>query len=140
MAQIPHITAAPTGGANGVPAHTPRRYVIYASFAPNGVNPISADTFAGDVSMLAAAAWVSSGIYRVTLAYAANAIEVVIPTLQLNAQGARSVQLDAIDLANRTIDFRVFDTASGAPVDVAPDADNRIHFMAAVRGSSRKRF
>lgn len=137
MAQIPHITTAPAA-ATGIPAHTPRRYLVHGSFAPNGSSALDATAVKGDVQLFTVA-YVSTGLYRVTLAYRANSIEDVQASLQLAAAAAQGLQLGPIDETNRTIDLRVVNTSSGAVADVAADANNRIHFTIALRGSDRKR-
>lgn len=139
MSQVPHITAAPTGGAAGIPAHTPRRYLVHGSFAPNGSSALDANAVKGDLAMFTVA-YVSTGLYRLTLAYRAESIEDVQLSLQLAGAAAQAIQLGAIDETARTIDIRVVNTSSGAVADVAADANNRIHFTVALRGSGRKRF
>jgi len=138
MAQIPHITAAPTA-STGIPAHTPRRYLIHGSFAPNGSSALVASTVKGDVQLFSVA-YVSTGLYRVTLTYRAESIEDVVATLQLAAAASQGLQVGAVDEANRTIDLRVVNSSTGAVADVAADANNRINFTVALRGSDRKRF
>lgn len=138
MPQIPHITTAPAAD-KGIPAHTPFRYVIFGSFAPNGSSALDPTAFKGDLPLFTVA-YVSTGLYRVTLNYNVNAIEAVDATLQLAAVAPQNIQVGAVNEANRTIDLRVFNTITGAVADVAADPNNRITFVIAVRGSTRKRF
>jgi hypothetical protein len=138
MSQIPHITTAPAA-ATGIPAHTPRRYVVYGSFAPNGSSALDSTALKGDIALFTVA-YISTGLYRVTLGYNANGIDNVTTGFQLNAAAAQSLQLGPIDETNRTIDLRVVNSSTGAVADVAADANNRIHFTIALRGSTRKRF
>lgn len=138
MAQIPHITAAPAAKV-GIAAHTPFRYVVFGSFAPNGSSALDSASVEGDLPLFSVA-YVSTGLYRVTLNYRAEAIEDVVATLQLAAAAAQTVQVGTIDESARTIDLRVVNTSSGAVADVAADANNRINFTIALRGNSRKRF
>lgn len=137
MAQIPHITTAPAA-ATGIPAHTPRRYLVHGSFAPNGSSALDASAVKGDIQLFSVA-YVSTGLYRVTLGYRSQSIEDVQLSLQLASAAAQGVQLGTVDETNRTIDIRVVNTNTGAVADVAADANNRIHFTVALRGSDRKR-
>lgn len=138
MPQIPHISAAPAA-KDGIPAHTPFRYEIFGSFAPNGNTALDAAQVKGDICLFTVA-YVSTGLYRVTLGYSSNAIESIVGTLQLAAPASQTLQVGAVDEAARTIDLRVINTTSGAVADVAADPGNRIHFTIALRGSTRKRF
>jgi hypothetical protein len=85
-------------------------------------------------------AYVSTGLYRVTLNYNVNGIDNVTTGFQLAAAAAQGLQLGTIDEVNRTIDLRVVNSSTGAVADVAADPNNRIHFTIAARGSTRKRF
>jgi hypothetical protein len=138
MSQIPHITTAPSSAA-GIPVHTPRRYVVFGSFAPNGASALDSTAVKGDIALFTVA-YVSTGLYRVTLGYNVNGIDNVTTGFHLAAAAAQGLQVGPIDETNRTIDLRVVNSSTGAVADVAADANNRISFTIALRGSTRKRF
>jgi hypothetical protein len=138
MSQIPHITAAPAA-KTGIPAHTPFRYVVFGSFAPNGSSALDATAIKGDLALFTVA-YISTGLYRVTLQYNVNGVDNVTTGFQLAAAAAQSLQVGPVDETNRTIDLRVVNSSTGAVADVAADANNRISFTIALRGNTRKRF
>ena len=123
---------------NAFPGHdaAPNCRQIRGSFAPNGSSAIAAASNRGAQGWWSVA-YVSTGLYRITLDKGGPSIESVVASLQLATAAARYIQVGAVTASARTIDIRVID-ASGVVQDVAADANNRINFAVEVRGSSTK--
>ncbi len=104
------------------------RVQIQGSFAPAAAGAPTAIVGAGVESVVRTA----QGVFTVTLRDVWNQCDSAMATLQLNAAAARSIQVGAINLANRTVVIRVID-AAGAEQDVAANANNRINFELIMR-------
>lgn len=104
------------------------RVLIAGSFAPDTANPPTDVRGAGIQTVVRSA----QGRFTVTLRDVWNQCDAAKVSLQLNAAAARSVQVGAINLANRTVVLRVID-AAGAEQDVAANANNRINFELVMR-------
>lgn len=104
------------------------RVLIAGSFAPAAGGAPTAIVGAGIESIVRTA----QGVFTITLRDVWNQCDAAKATLQLNAAAARSVQVGAINLANRTVVIRVID-AAGAEQDVAANPNNRVNFELIMR-------
>lgn len=103
-----------------------KKRVLAGSFAPNG----SSALVAADTKGLGfTAAYVSTGLYRLTFANAYGALNSATATLQLATGDDKYVQIGTYTAADRTLDIRVWDASGGAVADVAANANNRINFV-----------
>ncbi len=84
-------------------------------------------------------AWVSAGLFKVTLGagLAANEMVSAKALIQLATGDDKFVQVGTIDMTARTMEIRVWDKSGTAVVDPGvTDVNNRIHFVAWVRSSA----
>lgn len=108
-------------------------HVLPGSYAPNGVNPLSGVKGTGFT-----AARTGVGKHRITLTDRWPDIQSVTATLQLAADDLKAVRVDAIDVANKTIDLVTYNTSTGAAADVAANANNRVNFVIWTKNSTVK--
>lgn len=99
--------------------------VIAGSFAPNGSSALVATSTYGKGFTVA---YVSTGLYRITLGDLYAKLVSATVTLQLATGDDKTVQLGTYTKASKTLDIRVWDVGAAAVADVAADANNRINF------------
>jgi hypothetical protein len=114
------------------------------SFAPNGASAIDPAGNRGAGAKTSATAdglWsvarTGTGTYTVTLRDSFLDYDSVIASLQLTAATAMYPQVGDLSVVNRTFVVRVIN-ASGAAVDVAAGANNRVHIAVTLRCTDRK--
>lgn len=99
---------------------------VSGSFAPNGNSAlVAANTYGLGFTV----AYISTGLYRVTLLNQYSTLQSATATLQLATKDDKFVQVGSYDTTNNTIDIRVWDVSGNDVADVAADANNRISFV-----------
>jgi hypothetical protein len=107
--------------------------IIAGSFAPNGSSAISA---ASNLGLGWSVAYVSTGLYRVTLTDSFPYLLSVVASLQVATADDKFAANVAYTASTKVLDIRVYDLSTGALADVAADAGNRINFMCLFQDSS----
>lgn len=103
-----------------------KKRVIAGSFAPNAGSALDQTAVKGSGFTVA---YVSQGLYRLTLTNSYAALVSAVATIQMASAGTvRFAQVGPYVAGSRTLDLRAVD-ASAAVQDVAADANNRYNFI-----------
>ncbi len=108
--------------------------ILGINWATNGSSDPVASTITG--RGVASVTLASTGVYTVTLQDVYPTLLSATATLQLaSADDKVTAQIGAVDLANRTIQVRIYDISSAGVADVAAATGNRVNLLLVLKNS-----
>ena len=111
-----------------------KRFVIVAgSFAPNGDSAIAATSNKGKGFTVA---YTSTGLYTITFTDKWTDLVSFTVTKQVATGDDTFLQAGTYDASARTITIRNWDVSQPGVLDIAANANNRVHFCAIFRNTS----
>lgn len=108
--------------------------ILGINWATNGSSDPVASTITG--RGVASVTLASTGVYTVTLQDVYPTLLSATATLQLaSADDKVTAQIGAVDLANRTIQVRIYDISSAGVANVAAATGNRVNLLLVLKNS-----